>query len=649
MMRRRWRGKVNILEADEVFVDGASILDPADRLERKLERPLGRVASLSLLLLIACGMSYLASRAAGLQVREGTALFSRSQENRFSVRPIFAPRGIIADRNGALLVENIASFGLVFDRTLFQRENGDPEALERELMALAPQPGPVRDEISANLAVLSDPTAAPRTILARDIPADLVVAVSSHLDQLPGVQIFESWRRAYKNPYAFSHLLGFVGKVSADDIRRNPDFAREETAGKSGIEAFYDEYLRGESGRKIVEVDSQGIATRYKLTREALPGDALSLTIDGGLQEAAYAVVQGYTAAGRGASIVAVDPRSGAVRALVSSPGFDANRFGAALPAKEFNAILRAPLSPLFNRAVAGEFPSGSTIKPLLASAALEQGIIDPEKKIYDEGFIAIPNPYRPGEQSVFLDWRKHGWVNMEDAIAMSANVYFYMIGGGWRDQQGLGIQRIRQYESAFGLGALSGIDFPGERPGLIPGPEWKKSVSPEDPTWRIGDTYNASIGQGGTKVTPLQMAMAISVIANGGTLWRPYIMERISDKDGAVVRERRPEAIRRQVIRDENLAIVRRGMRQTVTAGTARLLQDAPVLVAAKTGTAQSAPGKLPHAWVTVFAPDENPEIVLVVMVEHAGEGSTVAVPITRDILNWYFTHRHAGEMPSN
>ncbi len=636
-----YRKKKNMLEADEVFVDGASIMDGSfDRLEQKIERPLGRFASSFFLLLILAGMLYLASRATALQVHEGKTLFSQSQENRFSVRPIFAPRGIIRDRFGKALVENIPAFGITFDRASFQKEGGDWSQLSEEFAAILDSSDPLMSEIMGNLDGAQDPASPGRIILARDIPAPLVVAVSSHLDTLPGVQIFESWRRAYANPYAFSHAVGFVGKVSLDDIRAHPEFADQETAGKSGIEAFYDAYLRGVSGKKIVEVDSRGMATRYKLTEEPSPGDTLTITIDGGLQEAAYQTVQGYVRGLRGASVVAVDPRDGAIRALVSSPGFDAQRFGNGLSVKEFDSVLRDSLTPLFNRAVSGEFPSGSTIKPLLAAAALQEHLIDPEKKIDDEGFIAIPNPYHPGEQSIFPDWRKQGWVNMYDAIAMSANVYFYMIGGGWQGQQGLGIERIRKYEAAFGLGALTGIDLPGERPGLIPGPEWKKTAEPADPTWRIGDTYNASIGQGGTKVTPLQLAMAISAIANHGTLWRPYIVDSIRDKNNVVAMQHVPAPAREHVISEENLAMVVRGMRQTVTAGTARLLQDIPASVAAKTGTAQSAPGKLPHAWVTVFAPAENPEIAIVVMVEHAGEGATVAVPITNDILKWYFSH---------
>ncbi len=639
-MKFRRRARL-FLEADEVFVDAASILDPADRLERKMERPLGRLASFLFLLVVMGGMTYLASRAADLQVASGNGFFSQSEENRFAVRPIFSPRGMIYDRLGRPLVENAPSFGLVFDRGLFEKSGGDRLTLLRQLQALLKDQSDLFSEASVNLSSSDELSGSPRIILARAIPANVVLAISSHLDSLPGIQISESYQRLYDDPYAFSHLVGSVGKVSADDLLRRPELADEETVGKSGIEAFYDAFVRGAGGKKIVEVDSHGVSTRYRFTREPIPGDALTLTIDGHLQKIIYATLQKYISGGRGASVVAVDPASGAIRALVSFPGFDANSFGSSLSPARLSAVLRDPVQPLFNRAVSGEFPSGSTIKPLLAAAALQEDIIDPHKKIYDEGFISIPNPYHPGEHSVFPDWRKHGWVDMYDAIALSANVYFYMIGGGYQDQKGLGIERIRRYETAFGLGALTGIDLPGERPGLVPGPDWKRQTSPADPTWRIGDTYHTAIGQGGTEVTPLQMAMALSAIANGGTLWKPYILESARDADGTAIAEGRPTVVRQGFVSHGALEEVVKGMRQTVTSGTARLLQDVPMSVAAKTGTAQTIPGKLPHAWVTAFIPVDHPELVLVVMVEYAGEGATVAVPITNEILQWYAAHR--------
>jgi len=398
--------------------------------------------------------------------------------------------------------------------------------------------------------------------------------------------------------------------------------------------------LRGKGGKKIVEVDSRGVETRFRSLQEPEGGSALLLSIDAGLQQVAYQLLKEYTSGKKGGSVVALDPMTGAIRALVSFPGFESNRFGSFLPRKEFEAILDDPLRPLFNRAIAGEFPSGSTIKPLIAAAALEERIIDPEKTIYDPGFLEIPHPYRPGERSLFRDWRAHGWVNFYDAIALSANVYFYIVGGGYRDQQGLGIERIKRYANQFGLGSRMGIDLGGEKPGFFPDPLSKAIAEPEDPLWRVGDTYNVAIGQGGVKTTPLQITSLIATIANGGKVYEPHILEAVLDKEGKIVKKNTPKVIREVSVSQKNLEAVRRGMRQTVTQGTARLLGEVPVAVAAKTGTAQTGSG-LPHAWVTAFAPFAHPELAITVMVEHAGEGSTVAAPITNEILKWYFSRQ--------
>ncbi|TSC67851.1 MAG: penicillin-binding protein 2 [Parcubacteria group bacterium Gr01-1014_66] len=226
----------------------------------------------------------------------------------------------------------------------------------------------------------------------------------------------------------------------------------------------------------------------------------------------------------------------------------------------------------------------------------------------------------------------------MYSAIAKSANVYFYIIGGGFREQKGLGIERIKHYANAFGLGSRLGIDLPGEKEGFIPDPQTKHLIDAQNPIWRIGDTYNTSIGQGGVLVTPLQMASLTAAIANGGNLWQPYLRQAILNTQRKESEIRNPFLLRKIEIDPANFVIIQEGMRQTVTSGTAHLLNEVGVSVAAKTGTAQAGFG-LPHAWVTAFAPIENPEIAIVVMVEHAGEGSTVAVPITKEILRWYFT----------
>lgn len=633
------RRRGHLVDPEEIFVDAALAAgDPVHAFERRMERPLENRSSFWFLMIVGCGIGYLIVRSFSLQVISGNDFFVAAQENRFASRILFAPRGIIRDRHGTALVENLPSLGLVFTREKFVEVQGDMPRLLTDLSAVLGRP----KEFFYELGFLEGGASATiphKAFLARGLTREEVVTLSPRLGDLPGVEVFESFERLYHGPEALSHLLGFIGKVSAEDMAANADLAEEETIGKSGIEVFYDAQLRGKAGKKIVEVDSRGVETRFRLTHEPRQGSEITLTVDGALQQKVYGLITEYTEGKKGASAVILDPTSGAVRALVSAPGFDANRFGHGLSQKEFAAILTNPLTPLFNRAIAGEFPSGSTIKPVIAGAALQEKLVDPDKKIYDPGYLDIPNPFRPGEYSRFVDWRAHGWVNFYDAIAYSANVYFYMIGGGYKEQKGLGIERIKRYAAAFGLGSVLGIDIPGERSGSIPDPEKKKSAEPDNPDWRIGDTYNVSIGQGGLRATPLQMASLTAALANGGTLWAPYILDSVRGTEGNIVEKRGPSAIREHLLTPEVLAEVAEGMRGTVTYGTAKILQQVPVAVAAKTGTAQSAPGKKPHAWVIAYAPAEKPEIAIAVMVEYAGEGSTVAVPITNEILKWYFS----------
>lgn len=625
------------LDPDEILADSISVLGSAAT-EGKIEQPLRRISLRIFLFLMSGALLYLIGRGALLGVVQGEEFFKKSQENRFFARTIFPPRGIIKDAYGTALVENLPSFGLIFEKSKFLEKSEDISSLLRELGEALDQPR----EFFTALGFSQDRSSyiSPSHILiSGNLSRSEVVKITSRLDRMPGIQIVENYRRQYAFPYAFSHVLGFVGKVSAENLRAHPALDRRALIGKSGIEEFYDEILRGRGGKRIVEMDAGGMETQFKLMEEPKEGAELQLTVDGELQKTIYEILERYTGNKKGGSAVALDPRSGAIKALVSFPGFDTNSFGSLLTSQEFEKVLENPLKPLFNRTIAGEFPSGSTIKPFVAAAALEEGIIDPSKKIYDEGFIEIPNPYVPGEKSVFLDWKKHGWIDFYDAIAYSANVYFYMVGGGYKEQKGLGIQKIKEYAHRFGLGSRLGIDIHGEKEGLVPDPEIKAVIEPENPIWRIGDTYNASIGQGGWKVTPLQMAAITAALANGGKLYRPYLLQTVRGADG-IKQETVPQLLRENIVGQESLAHVLKGMRQTVTSGTAQLLAGLSVPTAAKTGTAQAGSG-LPHAWVITFAPYDNPEIVVVVMIEHAGEGSTVAVPITNEILQSYFSRR--------
>lgn len=632
--------KTRNIDPDEIFVDSVSALRSGGTGEGKLEHPIERFGSLFFLLVAGVALGWVLVRAEKITIVNGDEFLKKSQENRFFTRLVLPPRGVILDRFDRPLAENQPSFEIFFDRDEFLRSGIPLDDAVGRMSDILETPkdffyeaGFPRDGQNINFPS--------RIFLGGEYSSEKIMARAALLEDIPGLEITEGYKRIYGDPLAYSHALGFVGSISAADLVSRPELKGAAFVGKSGIEAFYDQELRGKNGKKIVEIDSAGRETRFRLTEEAVRGSGVSLTLDGGLQSFAYDTLLKYTSRQKGASVVAINPKDGGVYALVSFPGFDANRLGNSLSQKEFNAILADPLKPFFNRAISGEFPSGSTMKPIIGAAALNEKVIDPQKTIYDEGFIAIPNPYRPGERSIFVDWKKHGWINFYDAIAQSANVYFYIVGGGFENQPGLGIARIKKYAELFGFGSRLGIDLPGEENGLIPDPDWKKDNEPDDPMWRVGDTYNVSIGQGGVRVTPLQLTSAISAIANGGTLWKPFLLKKIFNQDGSVFEEHKPEIIRDNIIPEEVLREVRRGMRQTVTSGTGRILQEIQVAVAAKTGTAQSGDGKLPHAWITAYAPADDPEIAITVMVEHAGEGSTVAAPITRDILRWYFENR--------
>jgi len=635
MLKKKFSSKknnsgYNLIDADEILADSVSSLQSPFTPEGKLERKLSRRPSIIFLVFIVLGIFYLSYRAFALQVSEGESLFVKSQQNRFITRPIYPPRGIVYDRNNIPLVRNQPSFGLIFNKNAFLRSKGNLEELLENLGFILNKDNVFLRELRLPFSMEDLMKTPAQIFISQNISLQKAVEITSKQEDFPGVEVFESYKREYINPEANSAVLGFIGKISQNDLAKNPKLVGEETVGKDGLESFYDEKLRGKKGKKIIEVNSSGQQTQFKLVEEPKEGDSLRLTIDEELQKKVYDLLEHYTESKKGASAVAIDPRNGAVRALVSFPGFNSTHLSSGLNQTEFAALLDNPLKPFFNRAIAGEFPSGSIIKPLLASAALQENIIDPNKEIYDPGFLEIPNPYYPDQKSVFMDWRPQGWINFYDAIALSANVYFYIIGGGYKDQQGLGVEKIKNYLEKFGLGSKLGLNLPGEKSGFVPDPETKKEYDPQNPVWRVGDTYNLSIGQGNLRVTPLQMATAAATIVNGGKLYKPRLL------DNEPV-----EVIRQDFINENNLDEVIKGMKQTVTSGTAKMLQDLPVEVGAKTGTAQTGINIAPHAWAMTFAPAEEPELVLIVMIENGGEGSSIAIPISNDLYKWYFNRK--------
>lgn len=615
--------------------------------EGRMERPIVKSSFLFFAALAGLVFIMLFWRLYDLGIRRGNLFFLRAQANKTYPILISAPRGIIYDRNYERMVENAPTFVIAMDASVI----GSDEEFKAVLIGAASLVGKqVRDVAEANglgEEVLAGPSLfvrsswPPEIFIAAGELRSVILEIGSRPEDFPFIAVTEADRRDYILGSFSSHALGYVGRPNRKELAEREYLHSASIIGKAGIETQYEEYLSGSDGKKIIEIDATGEKLRERYIVKASPGRNVALEMDKGLQSFAASTLERHLRAlGKKAGVVvAMDPRNGAIRALVSFPSFDPNIFAHNSSKKEIEKLVNDTRHPFFNRAISGGYPSGSTIKPLMATAALEEKIIDPDRQIFDPGFISVPNPYDASNPAIFKDWRALGWVDMRRALAMSANVYFYTVGGGYRDIKGLGIERIKKFLNAFGWGETLGIDIPGENAGLIPDPETKKTTRPKDPVWRIGDTYITSIGQGDIQITPLQLAASIAAIANGGTLWKPRLAKAVVDGERNPVKEFQPEAIRADIASPQSLAIVREGMRQAVTAGSAKSLDDLFFTSAGKTGTAQTGVYGKNHGWFVGFAPYEDPEVVVAVLVEEGTGGSTDAVPIAKEVLYYYFT----------
>ncbi len=431
--------------------------------------------------------------------------------------------------------------------------------------------------------------------------------------------------RAYIDASGFAHVLGYVSYPSKDT---SGIFWTTEFVGKDGLEKIYNDKLKGENGTELVEIDVHGQVQSKHLSKPPTPGENLHTTIDARLQEAlhtslAHLITSGGYAGGAG---VILDVTNGEVLALTNAPEYDSEVLSSGDDRNKIVEYNNDSRRVYLNRAVSGLYTPGSIVKPFVAIGALNEDVISPFKQILSTGSISIPNPYNPKLDSVFKDWKAHGWVDMREAIAVSSDVYFYEIGGGFQDQKGIGIAGIDKYNRLFGIGEKTGIDLPGEADGTIPTPEWKADHFKGD-AWRIGDTYHTAIGQYGFQVTPLQAARGIAAIANGGTLWEPHLL--LND-----------ETVQKQTIDipAEDFQVVREGMRQAVTDGTTTAINLPYVHVAAKSGTAQLGVAKNRiNSWVVGFFPYENPKYAFALLAESAPNNSPPGAAVGfREFLDW-------------
>ena len=440
-------------------------------------------------------------------------------------------------------------------------------------------------------------------------------------------------KRNYINKDGFSHILGYVSYPKKDNAGF---YFRENINGKDGIELFYNNILSGKSGLKITEVDVFSNVKSESIISPPEDGKNIILSIDSRVQNKLYEYIKelaqrvGFS----GGAGVIMDIYTGEIIAISSFPEYDSKILSDGSDADKISKFVSNKNNPFLNRAVSGLYTPGSTVKLFVGAGALQERIIDPMKNIYSSGEITIQNPYYEDIVTVFKDWKAHGWVDMRKAIAVSSNVYFYEIGGGYKDQKGLGISNIEKYTRMFGLGEKTGIDLPSEASGTIPNPKWKEENFPGDP-WRIGDTYHTAIGQYGFQITPIQLARATAAIANNGMLVSPHVLNAIEGNSDAVGY---PKETKRIKIKEENLKIIKEGMRMGVLEGTAKGLNIPQVSVAAKTGTAELGVfKKMVNSWVTGFFPYENPRYSFAVVMEKGPRHNTIGgLFVMRRMLEW-------------
>jgi penicillin-binding protein 2 len=591
------------------------------RVREQREDLLARLPRLQVLL--AAVLILIATAYWKVQVVDGDYYRGLAENNRLRRVPIKAPRGLIYDREGRLLVDNVPSYNLLLDSS----RSADPaRALAFAADILGRDPAELQATIDRQRARAPfDPV-----LLAEDLSLADVARISVAQLEYPEFQVDVEHLRVYRHGPLTAHVLGYIGEVTELDLAREPSrYHGGDLVGRKGVERVYDLSLRGQDGERELVVDSRGRTREERGRRPADPGQPLRLTLDLELQQEAARFF-----GDRAGSAVALDPRTGEVLMLVSAPSYNPNIFTRRLDQEQWQALIDAPHDPLQNRTIQNAHPPGSTFKVVMAVAGLDQGVVRPDDSVFCSGSIQIYNRRT-------RCWLRggHGWVNLRKAIKQSCDVYFYQLG------QKLGINRIARYARLFGLGSPTGFDIPGEKAGLIPDTQW--SLSQRGSPWYPGETISVAIGQGPILVTPLQLAGMTAALANGGHLVTPHITAGAAATLGAAL-DVDPAALR----------LVREAMWAAVNEehGTGYGIRTPGLDIAGKTGTAQVVEqstwtrsehleeAQRDHAWFTSFAPADHPELVVVVFVEHGGHGSDAAAPLAKIIYENYFRHSDAG-----
>lgn len=585
-------------------------------------------------LLVVCLVLFavLLGRMVYLQLWRGDYYAKQSDGNRLRQSRILAPRGIIYDSEGKELVNNLPGYAVVLQK----QSSYKPETLQR-LSNLLQMPV---EEINAKIKA-SENFYEP-IMLKNNLDQQMVTKIEEQRRYMPEVMLSVQPIRNYPYHELAVHALGYVGEVSAYEIEQGlfKNISQGSLVGKGGLEKTYDKYLRGEDGAFMEEVDVAGNVVKHYDSVQPIPGKNLKLTIDYELQKEleaftdkhlAFLRSSGIAPGARAAAVVAIDPRNGAVRAMVSRPGYDPNWFVHGISSKNWNSINNDPNYPMNNKVITGEYPPGSTFKIVTGSAAFELKKVGLNEPIFDGGFHPmVPTMGNAGGEVL-------GWLTFIKALAMSDNVYFYEL--GYR----VGIDNIEKYAHIFGFGERTGIDLEGESKGLVASKKVKRKIWNED--WRLGDTFNAAIGQGFNLTTPIQLSVMLSIVANGGTKYQPYLVDSIINSDGSLFEKPKRAEGKHIDVSQQTIDYIRMGMSATAQeGGTASYFAGLPKPIAGKTGTAENSHGR-DHGLFVAYGPVDDPELVVVCIVEQGGFGSVAAGPIVYKAFEEFFQEK--GYMP--
>ncbi|MUP59067.1 penicillin-binding protein 2 [Megasphaera hutchinsoni] len=556
-----------------------------------------------------------------LQLIAGSYYHSLAEGNRLRAIPLAAMRGVMYDRNGQILVASRPGFMVTYVPT-------EQRISETEIQQLA-QLLDIPEETLRGKFKKKASTYLP-TVLATDLTQDVVTRVEERRNDLPGISVDVQPIRYYPYNEMAAQVLGYVGQIDENDMKRlegQDGITTVTQIGRAGLEAYYDDILRGKDGARQVEVDATGRPVKEMERKNPMAGRNMHLTLDLYLQQAAERAMDAQLANGigvNGIAVVAMDPNTGAILAMASRPSYNPNWFTRGITAAEWKQINTNPNHPMENRVITGQYPPGSTFKLVTGAAALELKKVTSGEMIFDSGRHWLIDKRNAGGEAL-------GWINFKTALAKSDNVYFYEMG------RRVGIDKLSEYARMFGLGEKTGIALYGESKGVVASAEYKKKVFKQG--WYLGDTFNSAIGQGFQLVTPLQAAMLVSEVANGGIRYRPFLVSRIDNLDGTPYKIFAPEQIGSLSISKSTLDLIREGMRNVAEEnGTAGyLFANFPIPVAGKTGTAENYSGR-DHGWFVAYAPYDHPRIVIAVLTEQGGYGSSSSGPIVKSMLEAYF-----------